>query len=91
MASPTESESRLSTSNAVRTRTINWYNAQKKVIATADLGTEQGGVYRGGEFVHATRADRESDIGAELQRNDGRTDHSHSAVVSGCACDDERV
>jgi len=30
----------LTGSNAVRTRTKNWYNAQKQLIATADLGAE---------------------------------------------------
>jgi len=32
----------LTTTNAVRTRTVSWYDVQKRLIATADLGTEQG-------------------------------------------------
>lgn len=32
----------LDLDNAVRTRTISWYDAQKRLVATADLGTEQG-------------------------------------------------
>lgn len=32
----------LDSSNSVRTRTVNWYDVQKRLIATADLGTEDG-------------------------------------------------
>jgi YD repeat-containing protein len=47
LASATSGESRLDTNNAVRTRSISWYNPQKRLIATADLGTEQAGYVAG--------------------------------------------
>jgi len=39
---------RLSLSNSVRTRTVNWYDVHKRLIATADLGTEQAAGYVAG-------------------------------------------
>ncbi|MBX3359544.1 MAG: hypothetical protein KF745_14080 [Phycisphaeraceae bacterium] len=46
--SPTGDE--LTTSNAVRTRTLNWYDLKKRLIATADLGAEDGQ----GSYVNGT-------------------------------------
>lgn len=43
----------LDLTNAVRTRTVSWYDAKNRVVATADLGTEQTGGYIAGaqQFV----------------------------------------
>lgn len=40
--------------NAVRTRTLNWYDVHKRLIATAEIGTEQSGYTAGPEsYVHS--------------------------------------
>ena len=43
-----DSVERLSTANAVRSRTVNWYDVQKRLIATAELGTELADGYVAG-------------------------------------------
>ncbi len=41
-----DSGTELDGTNTVRTRTLNWYNPHKRLIATADLGTESQHGYR---------------------------------------------
>lgn len=41
-----DANAEVGSSNAVRTRTVSWYNPQKQLIATADLGTENAAGYR---------------------------------------------
>lgn len=40
-----EGDEILDLSNAVRTRTLNWYDVQKRLVATASLGTESSNGY----------------------------------------------
>lgn len=45
---------KLGLSNAVRTRTLNWYDVHKRLVATAEIGTEQAGYLAGPEsYVHS--------------------------------------
>ena len=48
-----DSNDTLALINAVRTRTLNWYDVHKRLIATAEIGTEQSGYMAGPEsYVH---------------------------------------